>query len=276
MIVSEILTEATFDVDEVVDLIYNDVYAEYFKNIARYMDGEQLTPSDLKITDRKYTAVELLKRIDNKKIQIAAGKDAITVFTGVSSKGNLYNGRSKTINISFNNELYQMVKSAAVNGQDFEKLMEQIPYKLHVKAREEFSGSKLKGSIAHEFAHWLGDFYHNNHITKMGGKANEYMTSSEKRNKILRRGKPDIYMTDYEIDAMIHDVYQLKRNYGEAKWDSMTVSEMMRAAMTLNSTYQHVKEKGKGDEKQFLKNILKRMNREGLLGKEMKGKIGYL
>jgi len=131
--------------------------------------------------------------------------------------------------------------------------------------REDFRGEKIKNSIAHELSHWLNDTKNNNNImTKL-------MNAKGKNVSIeVLQGLDNVALTDFERDAQIHQIAQMKRKISQAVWDSLSFEEMLSRD---NSLYRAIWIRlSKKDQKTWKKLILKRMAREKLLGKNMRFK----
>jgi hypothetical protein len=131
----------------------------------------------------------------------------------------------------------------------------------------EFTEARIKGSIYHELSHWIRDTLHNNNIHKKLSDFHYSGDSSPKNiQKILYHGEETEYTTDYEIDAQIHAIKQLKRNY-RSDWDSLNFSDML----DLNASLKHITHALKGNNlNRWMRKIKSRMYREGLLGKKMR------
>lgn len=122
----------------------------------------------------------------------------------------------------------------------------------------EFSESKIKGTIHHELAHWIDDTLHNQHIKNRAIKASEFGFG------MTRKGLP-INADKLEIQGQIHNIVQLKKEH-QQNWDSLTFDDLVG----LSPTLYNVNNQLSGDVKiNWKRDLLKRMSREGLLGKNM-------
>ncbi len=135
---------------------------------------------------------------------------------------------------------------------------------------QEFKPERIKSTIAHELSHWLNDTMHNFHITKTIGKVRELG-----KPEILLLHKKDVNMTHFEIDAQIHGIKQLKMKY-RRKWDEMSLKEVFFAYNSLRFMGSQIYAKyGKKVGDIWQKALVKRMGREGLLGKNMRSFAKY-
>jgi hypothetical protein len=122
----------------------------------------------------------------------------------------------------------------------------------------EFTEARIKGSIYHELSHWIDDSLHNTRIKKA-------LDNNFKKNT----GKPikNVNFTDFEIQAQIHNILQLKRN-DEDNWNNLSFEDMIHLSPSLTSIY--YSQTPYEDKQDWLKRLKLRMNRENLLGKNMK------
>lgn len=126
----------------------------------------------------------------------------------------------------------------------------------------EFTPEKMKSSIHHEIAHWHDDTKNNRHLLKSINKAKE--TGNGK--KYFRKNEPDINLTKVELEAQIHNIYQLYLN-NKDKWDELKFDDLLEMLPTLTTLRSIMKNLNQFD--RWKKMLLKRMAREGILGKNM-------
>jgi hypothetical protein len=123
---------------------------------------------------------------------------------------------------------------------------------------KEFTEIRIKGSIHHELAHWIDDTLNNRHIKARVGKAME-------RNTRDLGGIP-VDATRMEIQGQIHNIKQAY-NKNKDVWDELSFQDVLDLLPSTNS----VNNKLTGETKaKWRKELKLRMNREGLLGKNMK------
>lgn len=270
--VQELLFEATFDVDQAVEVIYDEVFSLFIDRIQDFKKGGIFTYRDLDIDNKVYSWEELVRKMESEQIKKALTKTKISLHAGVFYAGSSYSPTKKMITVSFSQSLYDLLERASMNSWTFDIMMDNLPDRYHTQALNEFNGSKVKGTIAHELSHWLGDVYHNGHISKMIGKMGQ-TTDNYKARKMLNRGNADPYQADYEIDAMIHSLAQLKKSMGQGAWDTLTFNEMINSESGIYATINRLKDMYNNEESKFMKTFIKRMRREGLIGKSMTGKM---
>jgi hypothetical protein len=113
--------------------------------------------------------------------------------------------------------------------------------------------TSILGSFRHELTHWVDDALHG-YISKVFS-APELAAGYEELGL-------DVYMTDMEINALISSVVGLKRKYSH-KWDKITFEQMTKMRPGFTKLRKKL-----GRNWKIL--MLKRMAREGLVGKKMR------
>lgn len=245
---SELLNEATFDLDKQVDFVYDNYFRDVVENMVK--NGNFVTNT------RQLSSQDLPS---SKIIDDANEINPVEIYIFAEGYGNQYIPPKAMITIGINENAVDAAKhmggilkaSLAIGGTKGERFI------------KEFSEPRIKGSIYHELSHWLDDTFHNKHIDSMIKKA-----VATKDKNILKRGQPDIGMTPYERDAQIHAIKQLKRSHADI-WDELSFEDMLELNPSLQHVYDGVWRIDK--EESWKKMILRRMSREGLLGDKMKG-----
>lgn len=108
-------------------------------------------------------------------------------------------------------------------------------------------------TIEHEIAHAMRDLEHATISREMHGK----FKKKKVREKYVRGPQLEFY---FEVDATVHAWRALKARLGQKKWDSMTVKDVWKYHPRGDVNPRETKE------------LLRRLHREGLLGKRMKVK----
>jgi len=241
-----ILKDRLMHVDDDVDFLYN----KYFKND---VDEIKITGTLTRNMFQKYNldTNELISPLSKK----ANNLNPCVIL--VNSGNNYYNPKSKIISISINNQAVDYCIANFNGNLELAKNYLNDKY-LSSNFENEFTEQKIKGSIHHELAHWIDDTLHNKHIFNRIEKANERGVSLNKKGLPINADK-------MELQAQIHNIHQIKRNYFDS-WDYLTFDNLLLISPTLNSVNNELR----GDVKKRWKiNLLKRMHREGLLGKNM-------
>jgi hypothetical protein len=128
---------------------------------------------------------------------------------------------------------------------------------------EEFNPVRIKSTIYHELTHWLDDALHNNHLEKriaaLKSKVMSMGTDSERR-EFLSKGKPweEKY---FEINAVVHQVAYIKR-VDPVAWDAMSWRDLETLVSTIGTVFKK--------NPKARKMLIKRLEREKLIGKNMK------
>lgn len=137
----------------------------------------------------------------------------------------------------------------------------------------ELSEGYFKGVIMHELSHWIDDSLNNGHMRKRAMQAD--MTSAltgrdaakEFSRRITGRYNSIAEFSSTEIEGQIHTIAQVRRQMTKAQWDSITFSQMMNLVPIIGATYD---ERHVAGHQQWVRNLKKRMHREGLLGRNMR------
>ena len=108
----------------------------------------------------------------------------------------------------------------------------------------------IKTSIYHELSHWIRDSLDNQSV-----------------RKAIKNRKAQID-SKVEIDAQVHVISLLHQMYKE-EWDSLTLLDLMQLKPALRVPFRTTKDNKKRFN-QYQKDLLTRLNREGILGKNMK------
>lgn len=128
----------------------------------------------------------------------------------------------------------------------------------------DLNASTIKSSIAHELSHWLNDSLHNEFLTRLIRIATE-----NDNHDILKLKNLDVNLTYFELDAQIHNIKQLKRDNLKL-WNTITLYKLISLSLSLTKIYDDIR-KLYGDAiiRIWQTNLIKRMDREKLLGKKM-------
>lgn len=240
----EFLTEATLDINDDVDMLYDYFFADLIDDI---INGEW----DGKLYASETDTGQLQSPICQKANEI----NHCTILVNHEGHSNYYQPDTKTISLSLNQNalnVYRWYKDKAVNnvGNEGNRL------------RLELTPAIMKGSIQHELAHWIRDSLHGN-ISPLIARAKE-----AGRNTVLPADQ-HINAHALERDSQIHNFVQLKREYSDV-WDLMTFDQLLATSPALHSTYQNMPVNLR---QQWARKLRSRMAREGLLGKNMTGPI---
>ncbi len=251
---TEILQEATFNLGQDVDLLYNLLFKDVIKNIHNEKWNGKYVMSHEPMT----TAI-----LKSKNARLA---HAVNPMYIVTNRENVYDPHKSIISISINNSALDVIRA---KDNSFEKALRYLKEYYPEQARRfvaDLTESRVKGSIYHELSHWLDDTFHNKHLSKMLTKA-----QNQNSSKVTMQGERNVGLTKYEINAQIHSIKQMKRNY-KKEWDMLSFNDMIShnaSLMTISSKL------NKADYNRWKKMLLKRMARENLLGIKMTKNVNY-
>lgn len=274
----ELISEAIFDLDDDVDYIFEKSgLREFFENF-----DKGLKPYEKEIYFRENTLIGFIdsNELKSEKAVAANSVNPIKIYCGFFPTSSNYNPFSKEIFITLNTEAFSMF---------YQDEVDQIHPMFRKTFYAQFKPTKIKSTIYHELSHWVRDSLHGKHIEKILSKVKKFSQKgfdNTKVNKIKSLGLPDVHMTNLEIDALVHNVKQYKRDIPKEEWDSMSFKDLIEEIPILIGIYNKIIKKWrnyrdnaiiKGDknikdewQKDWIKLIVKRLDKEGLLGKNMK------
>lgn len=239
-----ILTEKLMDVDDDVDYLYNTFFKDIIegirqnKTITPDMVSKQLTNTGVLLSELSVKAHEL-------------NPCTIILF----NKLNVYEPGKRNIYITISPEaLYFLLEKNGNYKDAYNSLYDEDKPTFE----NDLSEARVKGSIHHELTHWIDDTLNNKHIYNLLRKSSLNPEYGNKRLKYIN-------VHPLEIQAQIHNIKQLYRYYKNT-WDEMSFEEMLNK----NPSFYFLQLLPNDVKATWKKNMLKRMNREGLLGKNMK------
>jgi len=272
-----LLTEKTFNISKDVKFVYDKAYKKYIDSLIksevkgkgdyRAFKGSAFPQKDEKIRNGQDV---LFATIDGSELPSNEAKKAnelnpVTLFCGVFRNGSFYTSKEQSqiknkckIQISLHRGALWLILR---NEQ------ENVPHNQLKEFYNEISAARIRATIAHEISHWMNDTFHNYHISKMLNKAMEFSD-----REILLLNKKDVNMTHFEIDAQMHGIKQLKVS-NKKNWDNMTLLYMFRLYTPMMANARGINKYGKDVLDIWQKKVIMRMNREKLLGKNMRNFI---
>jgi hypothetical protein len=246
------LYEKTFSIGKDVDFIYK---IGFKKVIDDFQSEGILPPYDIYLeTDSS--------QLKSKDCVQAHRNNPVNIYGGTQGLGSYYSSKDKVISISINFD--------AVKYYPKKHLMTPNSLKAIDK---EISEIAVKETIYHELSHWISDSLYNTYIGNLVARAKNISEDDpnwkEKIKKIMSMGKVNVNMTHFEIDAQIHAIKQAKRML-KKEWDEMTFLDLFYEYNSLRAIAKILYKIGEDVYREWFKDLVKRMNREGLLGKNMR------
>lgn len=197
--------------------------------------------------------------LKSKKSKEASKINPVYIIVGIFDSASYYNPLKKQISISLNLNAFNLLKDVP-----YKKIKYELPDNdTWARFQAEFTEANIKGTIYHELSHWLNDTLHNQNIKKRLDKAHETGKFGS-----LKKFGTDLF-TDYELDAQVHAIKQLKRNY-KKDWDKLTWNDIEKKKVSFYVIKKALKNASKIAQDDYMKRMLKRLNREKLLGKGLK------
>lgn len=244
------LYEYTYQIGKDVDLLFNRFIKKELQNILKGNFNQKLLNSS-----RYPKFVYKFNSTDSSILQTKDCKKAhelnpinISFKVDYSIEKNYYDFHAKNISITLNTSCIDNLIRFNAN---FDKIKSKLGNQQFKKFLAEISEDRIKGGIYHELSHWISDSIHNQHI------------ANRRKDEVPEEKY-------YEIDGLVHAIKQLKRNH-KKEWDILTLSNLVEYLPSISMTGLEIyKKKG---EKSFIawqKNLIKRLDREKLLGNNMK------
>jgi len=270
----EILYEKIYDISKDVDTIYNVFFSEILEEYTQfntinpakyetpsqrkhsYYDNEYLIKGDFVfgiIDSKNLRSVDCKKANQKLPLQIIGG-----VFENHSfHKFSTIDGAPCFISISLNKSLVSFLK---------ENRIEDLPKNQQRNARNELSETRVKGAIAHELSHWI-DNANYDIFRKIIGNA----STPKERSIALLLNKKDVNATYFEIQAQVHSIAIYKKSLTIKQWNALSMVDIFRSSPALFIIAKGLyKKNGIKILKEWFRLLFLRLNREGLLGDNMK------
>jgi len=243
----QLLKENTHDIDSDID--YIGEYIEDF--IDSYKETPSMYASKTNYIYAHLTSEELPSQIG----QIAHKKNPIQIKIGIFSSS-FYDPRTRIICISINHYAVEALGSKGLNNSN---VIQKYPHIV-----KEFDVNTLKTTVAHELTHWLDDTLYGKSIKRAVDKFNKQPKTPQNIKKFKTT-------STHEINSLVHELKQLKRNFTQNEWDAFTFQDLAQYKPRYGSTFREIKSiLSTQDVNNFKKQLYNRLNREGLISKAMK------
>jgi len=252
----EFISEKTFRINKDVDYIYN----KWYRKIPKLFKDEKFR--EIQSLINRYQGDSISSKELPSTISQTAYQIKPIMITIDSTKANHYNTINNLISLQIVSNNFLALLSNYPSHEELKSAL-NIQYKRY---SNEYSESRLKATIDHELTHWLDDATHNKHITnKIDGITKVY--DVDVKTKKMNDGLLDVNFTKMEIESQIAGIKQIKRTHRK-QWDRMTFNDLISVYTSLYTTVKN-NLNNKKELNKWYKEITKRMNREGLLGKRM-------
>lgn len=247
------LKEKLYNIRQDVDFIYNNSFKEIVDDIANnnLKDlSEYCLPNS---KDIKIFKSSQLKAKDCKKAHEII---PIDIYCGLYDSSYYNFTKEKKVVVSINQgALDHFVQK--INIPDTRSYFRRL--------KNQVNEDRMKASIAHELTHWIDDSLYQLFHHIVGDE-----TDPKKRDNRLtfRTGLMDT--TYYEIQAQIHGIQEIKKAYSSEKWNKLSINDLFELYPPLTDVIDKVRrEFNKEIAYSWIRAILKRLDRENLLGKNM-------
>jgi len=275
-VVDQLMLEKTFDIQEDIDFLYERLGIKAFCELYR---------RDPEAGYRAYNANfnDIVAQIPSSELKSsqaleANGKIPVEISFGMGNGGNMYKFNEGKIIFNMNRDALNVLgakglTSAAIN--------------MYGGIENEFDEHRWKGVIAHELTHWMEDALYSGKVRKIGSKQfaaiqkakkrhaeveSDFSHVSDRRQKEVERSIVRLRNTSAsEIESFIAQIKQRKDAYGDARWNNLTFKDLFKKDNSLNTSFRNAKEAlFPAEFKRFVNTMVRKMDREGLLGKNMR------
>ena len=246
------LTEKVFDLSEDVEYIYDVFFRDKIEN---YIDIG-IAPKE-GVYGNMYSD-ELISSVAVE----SDSKNPVKILCGASIGGSSYNPVNQTIRISLSDGALRALavsKKRDISWQDKKTLEVAL------------SEKGVKQTIAHELSHWVQDSLYSGYIYTLISKAMKLDIKNPQDRKVAKKllhGK-EVNSSAFEIDAQIHGLVETKTWFSQSEWDEMTVADLFYEYPALRATAVQLYAVDKKVYEQWVRDLIKRMARENILGKSM-------
>lgn len=245
--------EKLYNIEKDVEFIYNNS----FKKIIDDLNSNNLKPKEhyMKASNGDI-AIFKSSQLKSKDCMKAHKANPVDICCGLYAQSSYGFGSEKEIIISLNQNIFNIFFANKYIPDGNSKLR---------RLKNEMTEDKIKASISHELAHWIDDSIYKLFNNILHGEKDPI-----KQRELLSFGTDILDTTYYEIQAQIHAIAQLKRKHSKEKWDSFTLNNLFEIYPPLADVIDKVYKKNNKDLAViWLKALLKRLNREKLLGINM-------
>ena len=237
-----------------VNNIYNKYFAEFVKAVDK-QDTKKLKVMVGKKIFGKINSSELKSPDAIKSHKV----NPVDIYLGVDKAGSYYNFVNKVIFISAN-----FPATKFLVDYEFDLGLLSKPFQRSTILRE-LSEISIKGSISHELAHWVDDSFYN-HSERFKPF---FSKNRESVARTFTKGKTEnINLTNFELNACIQSFDEIKRAMSQKEYDKLTFIDVITLKPSLGYLFSTIGKKEEYD--WYIKKFIKRLNREGLLGKSMR------
>lgn len=256
------ITESLQDITPDVDYIYEIGFKPFYEKLKQY----DITSAFEFIDDE--TIIDS-KDLVSKSAQLAHQSNPTTIICN-NHIGNNYNSKKHIISLNIKPTILDVIHRLHSRHDNVKDLMKGIVQRYNIEYStviDWFSPTLIKSTIRHELAHWIDNSTSGHHLTN---KVNSFTGNSD--IDFARHHDKDVdsmFFTYQEIEGIIHELVEYRRAYTQQEWDSMTLNDLAQHAFPQLGKAIKYDKNTRGFDK-FMKRFLHRMNREGLLGKNMR------
>ena len=241
-----IFDEKTFDIKKDVDFLYEISGLDELV-LAIQQEKKSLPHVEYEISS------SFLYTDDSRKAHLANPVDIYIGATTSKYKSSFYRPSHQQISVTYNTEAIAMLTQHNYNKETLK--IDLVDPKMFDTIFNEITEDRLKATIYHELAHWITDSLYNQNIQRS-------LASAQAKGKFPKK----VDMMPMEIEGQIHGIKAVYDLYGK-EWDTWSLTDLFLHYTALHAVFQLLNPK---EQKEWTQTLIKRMNREGLLGKNMR------
>lgn len=278
---SESLFEATFDLIDDIDFLFEKFFKSHIEEIKNGMFDDVIISQDELIFD-KISSDKLISKVCNKAHKVKP----VNIYCGLFLSPR-YSSIENAIYLSPDLSLLSYIptiKKLGTDGSIGDAVSTALFLNSHligVPKIEEIIKSHFERSldkntfmfmIAHELSHWIKDTLDDLRLTRICNNAKKAYDSGKLPLSlhIANMGEIDPYLTYYEVDAVVQEIYELYKITDKVLWDEVDydfLSREISSMFFIGSDFMKI------SENVFLRWLLKVymiMIEKGIAGKEIK------
>lgn len=273
------LEESTFNLDIDVDDLYRKSGLDRLNGVLSREDPVEIRQAFSPVIDGKIWLRVGSESLRSRIAKRAHKENPISIFLGVDRGGSFYRPSDREVQATVNLSALGLVKDALRSmPDDPSSYLKSIVGSQYERFCKEFDASNVKGTISHELSHWVSDSLHGRNISNVLSGGIRRITAAAEKGDVLGvedsiRGKfPSMTQHPLELNAQVHAIKTIKREIGQRKFDNLTWADLFRLKPSLigNLRISPSKFLSSGQYSEMIRRFVKRLDREGLLGKRMR------
>lgn len=259
------LTEATFDIAADVEYVWKRAFSDIVETY--HVDPERTLRHLESIPNAEGRNYPVIHQFSSGELPGQTAKEAHQkspiILLATYGTGTHYDFKNNEILISLHQGALQLLGSLGLKNQ---AVIDQYP-----SIKTEMEPTSIKASIAHELSHWMDDTLHKQGIRAIVSKhqsdTNKAGGDYIKRKNLLTKFQ---LTSQHEIDAQVHAFVEMKNSVDQETWDQLSFNDLYRKKSNFTHMVERINGLPETDIDDYIRKFMSRLNREGLLGKNMR------